>query len=158
MIASRENGRPVKAAALREPSSGASKTSGSDEISALRQALQEQRRALTLLSAEVEKQREAREALELQLIEANAEIVASWDRRKEMSRVIADREAEIKAQRQRRKEMAQIIDAHKAVVAEQTAELRARYEELAALQRHMANFTLLGVAKRLVRRTKKLFS
>jgi hypothetical protein len=157
LIASSENRGPAEAAAARKERGGASKTPGSDQINALKTALQEQRRALTLLNAEAEKQREAREALEIQLIEANAEIVASWDRRKEMSRVIADRDAEIKAQRQRRKEMAQIIDQHKALVAEQRAELQKRYEELAALQRHITQSTLQARAKQFVRRAKKLF-
>ena len=153
MTALSEDGRrPTKVKAPRKQGSSASASpgSGSDDVAALKEALQEQRRALTLLNAEAEKQREAREALEMQLIEANAEIVASWDRRKEMARVIADRDREIKMHRTRRKEMAQVIDQLK-------ADLKLRYEELAALQRHISHSTLQGRTNRLFRRVRKLF-
>ena len=137
--------------------------SAQQEISALKQALQEQRRALTLLQAEAEKERQLREALEAQLLEANAEIVASWDRRKEMARVITDRERqvaearnEIKAHKQRRHEMAQIITGRGERLAQLQQELETRYQELAALQRHMMLYSPAGWTKLLVRRARRI--
>jgi chromosome segregation ATPase len=75
----------------------------------LRRELQEQKRANTLLLAEVEKEREAREALQNQLIQVNAEVLASWERRKEMSRVIGERDAELAALRAREQEFAEAL-------------------------------------------------
>jgi chromosome segregation ATPase len=170
--------------------------SGEQEISVLRRALQEQRRATTLLYAEAEKERELREALEAQLIEANAEIVASWDRRKEMARVIAEQQtqlgqasAELAGLKQGREKADKLISKLEQVIAHRDqmisnreqaiakrdealskrelvivnrekkirqlkADLRARYEELAALQRHMVESSLSGKAKRLARRAR----
>lgn len=116
--------------------------SNEEELNALRRSLQEQRRATTLLNAEVQKQTEAREAMEAQLIEANAEIAASWDRRKEMTRVIADRDSklaaaksDIDALRERQEEMAKTIadrDSELADAKSEIEELRLRQEEMAA--------------------------
>jgi predicted RNase H-like nuclease (RuvC/YqgF family) len=83
--------------------------SSEDELESLKRSVQELRRRTTLLTADLHRQVEAREALEARLIEAHAEIEASRARRKEMARVITARNAEIQA----------------------------RYEELAALQRHI---------------------
>jgi len=141
------------------------------ELNAVRQSLQDQRRATTLLNAEVQKQTEAREAMEAQLIEANAEIAASWDRRKEMTRVIADRDskladamaklaeanAEAKLNRERRKEAAQLVANRDAEISELRADLQDRYRELATLQRRIARTSLSGWAKRLASPFARLF-
>lgn len=72
-------------------------------------ALQQQRRTSTLLNAQVQDLKERCDDLEFELAEARAEVAASRDRRKEMARVIASRDAQLKA----------------------------RYEELALLQKLM---------------------
>lgn len=176
------NAGPVKSKA-RQDESGAGlerPDSHDEEIEALKRSLREQRRATTLLNAEVQKQTEAREAVEAQLIEANAEIAASWERRKEMTRVIADRDAklaeansrlrqademerelaelrsEIKASRERRKEIARVVANRDAKISQLKADLQARYGELAALQRHISRSSLSGRTKRLVRPVTRL--
>ena len=128
-----------------------------EEIEALKRSLQAQRRATTLLTAELRIQTEAREALEAQLIEANASIAASWERRKEMTRVIAARDAklaeanaEIKAHRERRKEISR-------VVADRDKKIAELYEELGRLERYIARRTLSGRVKRLRRYVARLF-
>jgi chromosome segregation ATPase len=147
---------PAERGTTQDKSSGRA-DSYKEEIEALKRSLQEQRRATTLLTAEVRIQTEAREALEAQLIEANASIAASWERRKEMTRVIAARDAklaeanaEIKANRERRKEISR-------VVANRDAKIAELYEELGRLQRHIAGRTLSGRAKRLRRSIVRLF-
>jgi chromosome segregation ATPase len=79
------------------------------DIRTLQRALQEQRRATTLLHAETEKERQLREALEAQLIEANAEIVASWDRRKEMARVMGELQTRLAQVSAERKDLTQQV-------------------------------------------------
>ena len=86
------------------------------EVLELKRSLQDQRRRLTLLNADMQTQIEAREAVQAQLMEAHAELAASRDRRKEMARVIANRDAKI---------------------AELNAQLHARFQELAVMQRHV---------------------
>ncbi len=81
-------------APLQDSGAGA-RNGGESELQSLKRSLQEQRRATTLLNAEVQRQIEAREAMEAQLLEANAEIASSWERRKEMTRVIGDRETKL---------------------------------------------------------------
>jgi chromosome segregation ATPase len=165
------------------------------QLEALQRSLQEQRRATTLLNAELQKQIEAREAIEAQIVEANAEIAASWDRRKEMTRVIADRDAklaeslaqlenlrqelaqreatqeqldqvtrelaearaEAKTNRERRKEISRVVANRDAKLAQLKAELHARYEEMAALQPHIARTSLSVRARHLVRPLTRLF-
>lgn len=192
-------------------------SAGDQDISALRRALQEQRRATTLLHAEREQERQLREALEAQLVEANAEIVSSWDRRKEMARVLGELQTRFAQVSAERKDLSQQIAKLERTVAqrEQTiskleqivsnrdqaiskleqvvaqrdqvianreealakrdvalskremvianrdekirqlkAELQARYEDVAALQRHMVDSTLSGKAKRLAGKAK----
>ena len=132
------------------PGKQARASSPKDQHSApLKTTVQQLRRAITLLQADLEKEREMREALQMQLIEANGEIVASWDRRKEMARVIADRDAEIKRHKERRKEMAQLID-------QQQADLNARYQELAKLQRYTLLWSPPGWVRLLFRKAKRL--
>jgi hypothetical protein len=101
------------------------------EVNALKTMLQEQRRKTTLLEADIQSHIEARDAIEAQLHEAQAEIEAHRARRKEMARVITNREAKI---------------------ARLNEEIAARYEELAALQRHMMRSSPLWVAKIAIRR------
>ena len=108
---------------------------GDDEIQALKRALQDQRRRTTLLNAEMQREIEAREAIQAQLMEAHAELAASRDRRKEMARVITNREQKI------------------ATLNEQ---LQVRYEELAAMQRHLIRSTLSGQIKRAWRGLRKI--
>lgn len=141
-----------------------SPASHEEEIAALRRALQEQRRATTLLRAEAQKQVEAREAMEAQLIEANAELAASWDRRKEMARVIGDRDAKLaKLNREVAQLSARISGRETQIanredkIAQLRSELKARYEELGALQRHIARSSLSGRAKRAAAPIKRLF-
>ena len=149
--------RPAESRAP-EADQGSGRTdSYKEEIEALKRSLQEQRRATTLLTAELRIQTEAREALEAQLIEANASIAASWERRKEMTRVIAARDAklaevnaEIKAHRERRKEISR-------VVADRDQKIAELYQELAKLQRYIARRTLVGQAKRLRKYVARLF-
>lgn len=166
------------------------------DVATLRRALQEQRRAATLLHAETEKERQLREALEAQLIEANAEIVASWDRRKEMARVMGElqtRLAQVSAERkdlhQQVAKLAQDISKLEQQVAQRDqmisnreealskrdvalskremviqnrdekirqlkAELQARYEDVAALQRNIVESSLSGRARRMARKAK----
>lgn len=81
----------------------------SAELDGVKRNLQEQRRITTLQSAELHQMAEGREDLEAQLRDARDEIAASRARRKEMARVIGNRDAQ----------------------------LQARYEELATLQRKM---------------------
>ena len=81
----------------------------SDQIMALKTTLQEERRAATLMNAELHQLKVSRQDLEAELREAQAESAASRARRKEMARVIDNR----------------------------NAELRTRYQELAALQKRM---------------------
>jgi len=177
-----------------------------EELNALKQSLQEQRRANTLLNAQVQMQTEAREAIEAQLIEANAEIADSWDHRKEMARVITDRDskltkanrelaqarseiellrrqidelrAESAVNRERHKATAQMVinrdgkisvlraqieelagavSNRNAKIAQLKADIHARYEELATLQRHIDRTSLSGRAKRLMRPVIRLF-
>ena len=191
-----------------------------EELKALRQSLQEQRRANTLLNAQVQMQTEAREAMEAQLIEANAEIADSWDHRKEMARVITDRDAKltkansevaqvtselekarseiaearseiellrrridelraesaVNRERQQRtaemvvnrdgkisvlrtqiEELAGAVSNRNGKIAQLKADIHARYEELATLQRHIDRTSLSGRAKRLKRRLARLF-
>ena len=109
--------------------------SGGDELQDLKRALQDQRRRATLLSADIQRQIEAREAVEVQLMEVQDELTASQNRRKEMARVITNREAKI---------------------AQLNEQLQARYEELAALQRHMMRLNPLAAAKGLFRRLGKM--
>jgi len=79
------------------------------QIAALKTTLQEERRAATLMKAELHQLKESRQDLEAELREAKAESTASRSRRKEMARVIDNRNAELKA----------------------------RYEELASLQKRI---------------------
>lgn len=116
-------------------SSDAGSSSPNEEIQALKRLLQDQRRRTTLLNADLQRQIEAREAVQAQLIEAHAELAASRDRRKEMARVITDREAK---------------------VAALNDEIRSRYEELAALERHILHSTWSWKTRELFRRTKRL--
>jgi chromosome segregation ATPase len=145
-------------------------TSGEQDLNALKRTLQEQRRAFTLMRAEADKERELREALEAQLLEANAEIVASWDRRKEMARVIGDQQAQLAEALKEAAALTRGIASLKQVVANREesmakrdkvisglkAQLQARYEELAALERHIVESTISGRAKRLARQARKL--
>jgi chromosome segregation ATPase len=104
------------------------------EVLALKRSLQDQRRRLTLLSADMQRQVEAREAVQAQLMEANIELAASRDRRKEMARVITNREAK---------------------VAELNAQLEARYAELAAMQRHFTRWSITWWIRILFRRLRR---
>lgn len=115
-------------------SSDSEPLSADGEVLALKRSLQDQRRRLTLLNAEMQTQIEAREAVQAQLMEANIELAASRDRRKEMARVITDREARI---------------------AELNAQLQARYEELAAMQRHVMRWSVTWWLKTLFRRLRR---
>jgi hypothetical protein len=181
---STQNDGPSKRIKARSPD-GDAFASGQQDHESLKRALQETRRALTLTRAEAEKERELREALHAQLLDANAEIVASWDRRKEMARVIADQREKLtraheleraaanlkqvvanreQAIAKRDKMLADrqsVIANRDAKVAELKAQLHARYEELAVLERHIVQSTISGKAKRLARqmrnRTRKSF-
>ena len=99
-----------------------------DEVQALKNALQEQRRRLTLLNVDMQREIEAREAIQAQLMDALAELEASRNRRKEMARVIANRDQQ----------------------------LQARYAELAALQRHVMRWTVSGRVKSIWRGLRKM--
>ena len=97
------------------------------EVLALKHSLQDQRRRLTLLNAEMQTQIEAREAVQAQLMEVQMELAASRDRRKEMARVIS----------------------------ELNGQLQARYEELAAMQRHVIRWSVVWWLKTLFRRVRR---
>lgn len=91
-----------------------------EEIGKLKDLLQQQRRQRTLMDADLFDLKRVKETLEGQLAEVQSELAASRARRKEMARVIARRDAE----------------------------LQARYEELAALERHMLQSSAWGRTKR----------
>lgn len=91
-----------------------------DQSNALKAALQEQRRTTTLLNAQVQDFKERCDDLESELNEARAEVAATRARRKEMARVIANRDAQ----------------------------LNARYQELARLQKEIMRFAPVWQIKR----------
>ena len=137
-------GRTMTAMADAGLTGGSSDTgppSSDEEVLALKHSLQDLRRRMTLLNADMQTQIEAREAVQARLMEAHMELAASRDRRKEMARVIVNREDKI---------------------AQLKADLQARYEELATMQRYVARSGLLGRSKwlllRLRKAAKKLFS
>jgi hypothetical protein len=101
----------------------------------LQAQLQEARRNITLLTADVEREIEAREAVEFQMLEAQAEVASSRARRKEMARVISNREAKIDQLNQ---------------------ELEARYQELAKLQRHLMRLNPIWLTKVAFRRVARV--
>jgi hypothetical protein len=90
------------------------------ELALAKSALQEARRAATLLNAELEELKERRDDLEVELKEARSEVAATRARRKEMARVIANRDAQLKT----------------------------RYEELAQLQKQMVRTDPVRLMKR----------
>ena len=99
-----------------------------DEIEALKRSLQDQRRRSILLNADLQRQIEAREAIQAQLMEAHSELTASRDRRKEMARVIT----------------------------RLNAQLDDRFEELAAMQRHLMRWSPAWWLRNLFRRLRAL--
>jgi hypothetical protein len=101
----------------------------------LQAQLQEARRNITLLSADVEREIEAREAAEFQMLEAQAELASSQARRKEMARVISNREGKIE---------------------QLSRELEARYQELAKLQRHLMRLNPIWLTKIAFRRVARV--
>lgn len=104
------------------------------QIGELKQALQQQRRRTTLLEAELQQAHEAVEAVRAELAEVRTESAASRSRRKEMARVIGDRNAKIAALNE---------------------ELRARYEELAVLERRILRTSPSWLIKTAYRRAKR---
>lgn len=103
-----------------------------EDHSPLRDQLVEQRRMATLLRAELHERNEAFELMQIQLERALSESKASRNRRKEMARIIGLRDTRIK---------------------ELTAELEARYVELATLQRYIVGPRIVRVVKSLFGRT-----
>jgi hypothetical protein len=99
------------------------------ELAALEELLQEQRRRNTLMDAELHVLKEARETLEFELAEARSELAASQARRKEAARIIARRDAEIQA----------------------------RFQELAVLERKIIRSSLSWKAQRLLQRLRTSF-
>ena len=97
------------------------------ELKAAKDALQEQRRTTTLLNAQVQELSDRALELDTQLGDVRAELAASRARRKEMARVIANREAQLKA----------------------------RYEELAQLQRQIVRSSPLWQMKKSFGRLKR---
>jgi DNA-binding SARP family transcriptional activator len=73
------------------------RTQTKETIANLKASLQEERRRATLMNGDLHQLKEAREALEFQLAKAEAEIAENRARRKEAARVIARRDAEIQA-------------------------------------------------------------
>ena len=97
------------------------------ELAAAKAALQDQRRTTTLLNADVQNLGDRVGDLEAELREAREEVASTRARRKEMARVIANRDAQLKA----------------------------RYEELAQLQRQIVGSDPLLGMKRAFGRLKR---
>ena len=103
--------------------------SAARELAAAKAALQDQRRTTTLLNADVQNLRDRASDLEAELREAREEVATTRARRKEMARVIASRDAQLKA----------------------------RYEELAQLQRQIVGSDpLLRIRRAFARMRRRL--
>jgi hypothetical protein len=102
----------------------AAAASAEQEIEFLKSSRQDERRQKTLLSAELQQVTDAREAIEARLHSVQAELAASQERRKEAARVIARRDGEIQK----------------------------RFEELAALERHILSTSLSWKLRTMLRR------
>jgi len=98
-------------------------------LASAKAALQDQRRTTTLLNADVQNLRDRASDLEAELREAREEVATTRARRKEMARVIASRDAQLKA----------------------------RYEELAQLQRQIVGSDpLLRIRRAFARMRRRL--
>ena len=103
--------------------------SAARELASAKAALQDQRRTTTLLNADVQNLRDRASDLEAELREAREEVATTRARRKEMARVIASRDAQLKA----------------------------RYEELAQLQRQIVGSDpLLRIRRAFARMRRRL--
>ena len=128
------------------------------EISATRERRKEMTRVIADREARLA---EAHAELEARRAEAQAELEASRamaeeleSSRKELDELrfeIVGLRSEIRANRERRKEIAQVVANRDAKIVKLKAEMQARYEDLAALQRHIARSSMTGRAKRLLR-------
>jgi hypothetical protein len=107
------------------------------QIGELKQTLQLQRRRTTLLEAELQRAHEGVESVRSDLARVQAESAESRSRRKEMARVITNREAKIAA----------LSD-----------DLRARYEELAVLERRILHSSPSWMLKTAFRRIRRIFT
>ena len=103
----------------------AAAASAKQEIAFLKGSRQDERRQMTLLSAELQQVTDARDATEAQLQSVKAELAASQARRKEAARVIARRDGEIQK----------------------------RFEELAALERHILSSSLSWKLRNMLQRS-----
>jgi len=101
------------------------RTHTAQEIGQLKSLLQEQRRRATLMDAELYQLKDAREALEFELAET----------RQSLERQLSEARAETAESRARRKEAARVI-------ARRDAEIQARFQELAILERHILESSL----------------